>query len=119
MQFVCVIASHLSSTERVNWLNQCLISALEGLKADKIILSCSGDIEPVLPEDKRIHLLRHTQKKFQFQHLESILHLISDDNIVIVMDDDDLFLPKTREIIEDLLQQGAKCFEGLAYCTFF
>lgn len=118
MQFVCVIASHLSSIERAKWLNQCLISTIEGLKADRIIISCSGDIEPIIPNDHKIYSLRQTEKKLQFEHIESIVPLINDDDIVIFMDDDDLFLPESRSIIEDLFAQGYKCSEGLAYCTY-
>jgi hypothetical protein len=120
MQFVCVIASHLSSRERAEFLYQCLLSTLYGLKADKIIVSYSSDsITPIIPDDKRIKLIEHDHKMFQFEHIESTLHLINDTDLVIFMDDDDLFLSESRNIIESILKLGYTCAEGRAYSTSY
>ena len=70
MRFVCLIASHLSTQQRVDLLYECLLSALYGLKADQIIISCSGQVEPKLPESNKILVLKQPQKKLQFQHLK-------------------------------------------------
>lgn len=119
MQIVCIIASHLSTTDRANWLHECLLSTLEGLKADKIILSFYGNVKPIIPHNHKIQILEQSRKMYQFEHIESTLHLIDDNDIVVLMDDDDLFLPESRSIIESLITKGAKCSEGTSYHGFF
>lgn len=116
MEFVCVVASHLSSSFRVEFLKQTLLSALFGLKAERIIVSCSG-LLPTIPEDERITILHHSEKKSQFSHIQSVLHLIQPKDTVVFIDDDDMFLPKSRKILESIIETGMQCGEGFSFLS--
>lgn len=116
MEFVCVVASHLSSLTRVKFLEQTLLSALFGLKAERVIVSCSG-LPSIVPDDGRINVVHHSEKKSQFSHVQSILHLIGENDMVVFIDDDDMFLPRSREILESVVKTGMECGEGFSFLS--
>jgi hypothetical protein len=117
---ICIIASHLSSQIRIDWINECLLSATNYLKPSKIILSysCENNINFIPPLNDKLFIINHPNKKYQFEHIFECLEYIQDDDQIVLMDDDDLFLPNSGTIVREIFEkytcsQGCHCLDYL------
>lgn len=110
MSLTCVIASHISSIARLNWLREAITSASF---CDKIILSISykDEFSEIVENYKwntfafnfKLKVVIHSYRKTQFQHIETVSKFIKTDN-VIFCDDDDYFLPNAKDIVKTLMK---------------
>ena len=106
MSIVCIIASHLSSIQRFLWLNEAIISALEGLNADRIIVAYSGNIDIIRSSDPKVKYINSPVKKYQFDHIESCMQHIQPTDYVVFMDDDDMFLPTAGKLVREFISDS-------------
>lgn len=89
----CIIASHISSSQRLDWLGLAIESAMP--HCEKVIVSVSGEYYPVLyPDNVVVHY--SDRKLAQFDHIKNSLKSVS-SSTVIFLDDDDLLLPNTHD----------------------
>jgi hypothetical protein len=105
--FVVIIASHLENIKRYNELC-CAVRSLsqQTVKPDKVFLSYSGpyineqNLRDILGGIETV-ILHNIVKTRQFRHYYYIEKYIKDDDIVMFLDDDDLYHPLKVEKTKD------------------
>lgn len=106
--FTCVIASHISTITRFEWLEECIQNCQQYF--NKIILSVSYEedmhkyivsLSETISDSSNIMILVHKERKLQFDHIKSV-SLTKDalqTEMLIFIDDDDLFLPSVVKMV--------------------
>jgi hypothetical protein len=105
---LCLIASHVSTKQRLSWLGECVDSALVNLNPDKVLVSLSSDLDLVFegPKDTRVEYFFSPTKLYQFDHLLKLSGYVNPEDYVVLMDDDDMFLPSAYDVIRDFVRGG-------------
>lgn len=103
--FTCIVASHLSSEQRLQWLQESLDSCLTYFSHVILSISYTKDVREelimALSDDRyssSLTILFSEQKRTQFQHIDAVTSLIR-TKWVIFMDDDDKFMDPEESII--------------------
>jgi hypothetical protein len=105
---LCLIASHVSTKQRLSWLGECVDSALVNLNPDKVLVSLSSDLDLVFegPKDTRVEYFFSPTKLYQFDHLLKLSGYVNPEDYVVLMDDDDMFLPSAAETVRTFIAEG-------------
>lgn len=118
MNWVVCVASHINSDERINYFIE-MLNSIDNLKPNRTLISISFESKY---KDKcyflknkynNIEFYFQEKKLLQFEHLEFLSTKVDDNDLVIFIDDDDLFKEKVRKHIQNLLDQGIKSSSGL------
>lgn len=108
------ISSHITQIEGLNYLNWCIESTLPYVKQGaQLVISASG----LLPKNiDNIILYKHEKRLSQFEHIKFIWSqrkdILSEDTIILFLDDDDMLLQKS-----DTEYIGCKQFKGYMELT--
>lgn len=108
------ISSHIPHPEGLNYLNWCIESTLPYVEQGaQLVISASG----LLPENiDNIILYKHEKQLSQFEHIKFIWSqrkdILSEDTIILFLDDDDMLLQKS-----DTEYIGYKQFKGYMELT--
>ena len=109
---VVLMASHLGSKERYQTIKWAIESiAQQTRKPDKVMISYSFALDSpdtdqwsTLLENIPYMFIQHHQKQSQFQHYFYLFKHITNEDIVMFLDDDDLFAPNKVEIVENIFK---------------
>lgn len=95
--YTVLLASHLENLARHKTIQYALRSVAEGLqKPDKVMISYSGikadeEIWKVILQDIQVLIIHHNEKQMQFRHYYHLEPFVKDDDVVMFLDDDDLY----------------------------
>lgn len=109
----CVIASHISSEDRLYWLCEAVDSASHYFPT-LLALSCHEQLKKVVEREIETFpcLVYFTdEQRTQFEHISAIAEEITTD-YVIFLDDDDFFLPSLEAMFPLLLERYGQ-YEGV------
>lgn len=96
MDITCIIASHISSIERYDYLLMSVKSAVRHCK--EVILDISSTIDIELPKEDGLIVNMRSEKLSQFEHIALAIEDVSFEN-VLFLDDDDVLLPSCEDNI--------------------
>jgi hypothetical protein len=113
-RIICLMTLVVDHKEMLPFISDCILSALNFLQADEVMVSIlneSGD-PVILPIDPRVTYFDSPQESGRFMDYRRMMLLTGEDDFVVLMEANDIFLPSAGLLVRDFISEGGIACRG-------